>query len=71
MTVSEIFNAFKEIYQYYLHRGFRITIVLADAEFAPVKSLIDSMPGGPILKTELEPRIAELFQQKHVTAPIL
>jgi hypothetical protein len=48
-TAPEIFKAFKEIYQYYFHRGFRIAIVLADAEFAPVKSLIDSMPGGPIL----------------------
>jgi hypothetical protein len=34
-TVPEMFKALKEIYQYYLHRGFRITIVLADEEFAP------------------------------------
>jgi hypothetical protein len=39
-------NVFKEIYQYNLHRCFRITMVLADEEFASVKSLIDSMPGG-------------------------
>jgi hypothetical protein len=48
-TVPAILKAFNEIYQYYLHRGFRITIVLAGAEFAPVKPLIDSIPGGPIL----------------------
>jgi hypothetical protein len=48
-TVPEIFKAFKEIYQYYLHHGFRITVVLADEEFAPLQSLIASIPGGPIL----------------------
>jgi hypothetical protein len=48
-TVPEIFKAFKEIYQSYLRRGFRITIVLADEEFVPVKSLVDSIPGGPII----------------------
>jgi hypothetical protein len=35
-TVPEIFNAFKEIYQYYLHRGFCITMMHADEEFAPL-----------------------------------
>jgi hypothetical protein len=46
-TVPHIFKAFKEIYQYYLHRGFRITVVHADGEFAPLKILIELMPGGP------------------------
>jgi len=46
-TVAEIFKAFKEIYQYYLQRGFRITTVHADGEFEPVAALITSMPGGP------------------------
>ena len=46
-TVPEIFKAFREIYQYYLQRGFRITTVHADGEFAPLKGLIDQMPGGP------------------------
>ena len=39
--VPEIFEAFKEIYQYYLHRGFRITTVHADGEFEPLRPLIE------------------------------
>jgi hypothetical protein len=38
--------AFKEIFQYYLHSGFHITTVHADGEFAPLKILIESLPGG-------------------------
>jgi hypothetical protein len=45
-TVPQIFKAFKEIYQYYLHRGFRITTVHVDGEFAPLTALIEFMPGG-------------------------
>jgi hypothetical protein len=47
--VPQIFKAFKEIYQYYLQRGFRITMVHADREFAPLKVLIESLPGGPLV----------------------
>jgi hypothetical protein len=36
-TVPQIFKAFKEMYQYYLHRGFHIKTVHADGEFAPLK----------------------------------
>jgi hypothetical protein len=39
--------AFKEIYQYSLQHGFHITMVHADWEFAPLKVLIESLPGGP------------------------
>jgi hypothetical protein len=46
-TVPQIFKAFKEIYQYYLQRGFHIKTVHADGEFAPLKPLIESMTGGP------------------------
>jgi hypothetical protein len=35
-TVPQIFKDFKEIYQYYLQRGFHITVVHADGEFAPL-----------------------------------
>jgi hypothetical protein len=57
--------AFKEIYQYYLQRGFHITMVHADGEFAPLKVLIESLPGGPMVNlaipnehvTEIERRI--------------
>jgi hypothetical protein len=47
-TVPQIFKAFKEIYQYYLHCGFCITMVHADGEFALLTALIESMPGGPM-----------------------
>jgi hypothetical protein len=45
--VSTIFKAFKEIYKFYLHRGFRIDNVHADGEFLPLQALIQAMPGGP------------------------
>ncbi len=48
-TVPQIFKAFKEIYLYYLHRGFRITTVHADGEFEPLKPLIEALPGGPLV----------------------
>jgi hypothetical protein len=48
-TMPQIFKAFKEIYQYYLQRGFHITVVHADGEFAPLKPLIESIPGGPVV----------------------
>jgi hypothetical protein len=48
-TIPELFKAFKEIYQYYLHRGFRITTVHADGELSPLKSLVESLPSCPRL----------------------
>jgi hypothetical protein len=48
-TIPQIFKAFKEMYQYYLQRGFDIKTVHADGEFAPLKTLIESMPGGPLV----------------------
>jgi hypothetical protein len=48
-TMPQIFKAFKEIYQYYLQHGFHITVVHADGEFAPLKPLIESVPGGPVV----------------------
>jgi hypothetical protein len=47
--VPQIFRAFKEMYQYYLQRGFHIKTVHADGEFAPLKPLIDYIPGGPMV----------------------
>ena len=46
-TVPHKFNVFKEIFTYYLQRGFRITTIGMDGEFAPLKTLIVAMPGGP------------------------
>jgi hypothetical protein len=48
-TVPQIFKAFKEMYQYYLHRGFHIKTLHADGEFAPLKPLIEYMSGGPMV----------------------
>jgi hypothetical protein len=50
--VPQIFKAFKEMYQYYLHRGFHITMVHADGEFAPLKTFIETMSGGPMVNLE-------------------
>jgi hypothetical protein len=48
-TVPQIFKAFTEMYQYYLQRGFHITTVHAGGEFAPLKNLLESIPGGPMV----------------------
>jgi hypothetical protein len=48
-TVPTIFKAFKEIYQYYLQQGFCITVLHADGEFAPLKTLIETSPSRPIM----------------------
>jgi hypothetical protein len=48
-TVPQIFKAFKENNQYYLQRAFHITVVHADGEFARLKPLIESIPGGPVV----------------------
>jgi hypothetical protein len=48
-TVPKIFKAFKEINQYYLQHCFHITVVHANGEFAPLKPLIKSIPGGSVV----------------------
>ena len=42
--VPEIFHAFKNIYMYYLQRGSIITTLHVDGIFAPLKTMIESMP---------------------------
>lgn len=49
--IGTIFAAFKEIYQYYLHRRFRITTIHVDGEFKPLKPMIQALPGGPMVNT--------------------
>jgi hypothetical protein len=71
-TVLQIFQAFKEQYQYYLHRGFRITTVHGDGEFEPLKTLIESMPSGPMVNLassnehvpEIERRIRVVVKER-------
>ena len=48
-TVPQIFTALKEIYQYYMHCGFRITTVHTAGEFAPLQALVAALPGGPMI----------------------
>jgi hypothetical protein len=48
-AVLQIFKAFKEMYQYYLQRGFHITMLHDDGELAPLKTLIEAMKGGPMV----------------------
>jgi hypothetical protein len=48
-TVPQIFKDLKEMYQYCLQRGFHIMPVHADGEFTPLKTLIESIPGGPMV----------------------
>ena len=45
--VASLWEAFKEAYQYYAKRGFKITLVTADNEFEPLQTLVHAMPAGP------------------------
>ena len=45
--VQTIFDAYKVVHELYLKRGFRITALHVDGEFAPLQALIHAMPGGP------------------------
>mmetsp|Transcript_37239 Transcript_37239/g.52594 ORF Transcript_37239/g.52594 Transcript_37239/m.52594 type:complete len:384 (+) Transcript_37239:225-1376(+) len=46
--IKQIFKAFLEIYQYYLHCRFPIDTIHADNEFGPLKQKIgQTIPGGP------------------------
>ena len=45
--LKTIFKAYHEIHFFYLKRGFHITTLNVDGEFAPLKVPIQSMPGGP------------------------
>ena len=39
-----MFKSFKEMYMYYLKRGFRITTLHVDGEFAALQALIHEVP---------------------------
>jgi hypothetical protein len=74
-TVPQIFKAFKEMYKYYLQRGFHIKTVQPDGEFAHLKPLIESMTGGPMVNLasanehvpEIERRIRVAKEQCRAT----
>ena len=46
-TIKTIFKAYEEIHRFYLNRGFHISTLHVDNEFAPLQVLIQSMSGGP------------------------
>ena len=48
--VETTFKAFKEIYSYYINRGFHITTLHAYGEFSPLQAMVyEHMPGGPMI----------------------
>jgi len=46
-TLRTVFDAFWGIYNYYYTRGFRITMVMADGEFAALQTLFTEIHGAP------------------------
>jgi hypothetical protein len=48
-TIETTYKAFKGIFIYYLQRGFQITVVTADGEFAPLQQLMVELPGSLML----------------------
>ncbi len=46
-VIKTIYKAYKEIHSFNLQRGFHITTLIVDDEFAPLQVSIQSMPGGP------------------------
>ena len=45
-------SAFKEIYQYYMHRKICITTVHSEGEFAPLQALVAPLLGGTMINPE-------------------
>jgi hypothetical protein len=54
------------MYQYYLQRGFHIKTVHADGEFAPLKPLIESMPGPMVNLASVNEHISEIERRIRV-----
>ena len=52
--MPEIFKSFEELYHYYLHSDFRITTVHADVKSVPLKSLMEYLPGVPLVNLAAE-----------------
>ena len=48
-SLGEIFKALKEIFYYYLQRGFRITFITGDGEFSSLKQFTNLLVGAPRL----------------------
>ena len=63
--VPENIKAFKEVHQYYIHHGFRITTVHADGKFETLKILIEYLPGGLLVNLSAENKhVPDIEQQK-------
>jgi hypothetical protein len=45
--IATIFQAYQEIHIFYFKRGFHITTLLVNNEFAPLQPMIQSMVAGP------------------------
>lgn len=72
---NTIFGAFKEIYAYYMRRGFRIVTVYADGEFEPLMPMIEMLPAAPKVNlaaksehvTDIERRIRVVKERARAT----
>jgi hypothetical protein len=65
--VGTIFKAFKEIFVYYLFRGFHIVDVNADGKFEPLKPLIEALPSAPTVNLSAKSEhIADIECHIHV-----
>jgi len=72
--ITSIFKAFMDIYKYYYIRGFKITTISADGEFAALNELVTGIPSAPTLNLtsatehvpEIERRIWVIKEQTHV-----
>ena len=47
--INTIFETLKSIFMYYLQKGFQITTITGDNEFAPLVELLYELPGAPTL----------------------
>jgi hypothetical protein len=66
-TVKTIYKANEEIHKLYLNRGFHITTLLVDGEFAPLQVLIQSMSSGPRVNlTSASEHVPEIERQIRV-----
>ena len=61
---KQLFQAFKEMFRFYIRHGFRITTVHSDGEFAPLKPMIENIPGGPYVNVTAENKHAPDIERK-------
>ena len=64
---KQIFQAFKELFRFYICHGFRIKTVRSDGKFAPLKPMIEGIPRGPYVNVAAANKHApDIEQRNHV-----